>query len=114
MIEKIETHPRQPFYKMAAQMVISFSAIGDYSRPSGRPLLSTLVDITSCNDVIKTVALRCQYNSMQMKQYIYLIHINPWKCLRGFFKVIISISCLLSRKISHVIILSVKIFSALA
>ena len=34
----------------------SFGAIGDYSRPSGRPLLSTLVDMTLCNDVIKTAS----------------------------------------------------------
>ena len=40
--------------------VNSFSAIGDYSRHSGRPLLSTLVDKTSCNDVIKSTVLRCQ------------------------------------------------------
>ena len=38
----------------------SFGANGDYSRPSGRMLLSTLVDITSCNDVSKTASFRCQ------------------------------------------------------
>ena len=31
----------------------SFGAIGDYGRPNGRLLLSTRVDITSCNDVMK-------------------------------------------------------------
>ena len=36
------------------------SAIGDCSRPTGRPLLLTLVDITSCNDVIKPASPRCQ------------------------------------------------------
>ena len=34
-------------------MFNSFGTFGDYSRPSGRLLLSNLVDITSCNDVIK-------------------------------------------------------------
>ena len=53
-----------------------FGAIGDCSRPPGRPLLSTLVDITSCNDVIKTAALRCKYKLIQRKQYIYVIHRN--------------------------------------
>ena len=64
-------------------LINSFGAIGDYSRPSGRPLLSTLVDITSCNDVIKTGALSCQYKSIQRKQHIYLIHRNTWESLRG-------------------------------
>ena len=54
----------------------SFGAIGDYSQPYIRLLLSTLVDITSCNDIIKTASLRCQYKSIQRKKYIYLIHIK--------------------------------------
>ena len=36
------------------------ATIVNHSQPSGRLLLSTLVDITSCNDFIKTAALRCQ------------------------------------------------------
>ena len=54
----------------------SFGAIGDYSQPSIRLLLSTLVNITSCNDVIKTASLRCQYKLIQRKKNIYLIHIE--------------------------------------
>ena len=69
-------------------MFNSFGIIGDYSRPSGRPLLSTLVDITSYNDVIKAAALRCQNKSIQRKQYIYLIHRNTLESLRGFSKLL--------------------------
>ena len=42
----------------------SFGAIVDYSRPSGRPLLSTLVDITSYNGIIKTAS-----NGVSVNQY---------------------------------------------
>ena len=70
----------------ASYIFYSFGAIGDYSRPSGGPLLSALVDIKSCNDVIKTVALRCQYKSIQRKEYIYLFHRNTWESLRVFSK----------------------------
>ena len=38
-------------------LVNSFGAIGDYSQPAGRQLLSTLDDITLCNYVIKTAAM---------------------------------------------------------
>ena len=56
----------------------SVGAICDYIRHSIRPLLSTLVDITSCNDVIKTLP------DGFINQYNYLIHKNTWRSLSGF------------------------------
>ena len=47
------------------KLINSFGAIGDYSsRPSRRPVLSTLVNIMSCNDVIENIS---QYFQMSMK-----------------------------------------------
>ena len=58
------------YYDITPNEFNPFGAIGDCSGPFGRALLWTLVDITSCNDVIKTAALRCQYRLIQRKQYI--------------------------------------------
>ena len=40
-----------------------FGAFGDYSRPLVDQLLSTLVDITSCYEVIKTASQICRLKS---------------------------------------------------
>ena len=45
----------------------SFSTFGNYSQPAGKLLLSTLVDTTSYNDIIKYAALRWLCKSVQTK-----------------------------------------------
>ena len=48
-------------------LINCFGPIGHYSRPPERPLLSTLVDKTSCDDFIMPASLRSLYKSMQTK-----------------------------------------------
>ena len=48
------------YYLQKHRNIDSFGAIGDYSRP-----LSTLVDITSANDVIKIASPRCLFKSIK-------------------------------------------------
>ena len=83
-------------------LINSFGAIGDYNGPSHRPLLSTLVNITS--------SLRLQLSYVSINQYrgnsTFISSIETLERVKGVFKVIISIF--------NDIILSVKIVSALA
>ena len=56
---KLQTPPPPSAVLYMYSFCVYINSFGDIS--DCRPLLSTLVDISSCNDIIKTAPPRCQY-----------------------------------------------------